>query len=131
MSIALINQIFQICIVPLLGVLTTYFVKWVQVKTNEMTSKEENAKYEKYINLLSDTITSCVVATNQTYVEALKDKNAFDKEAQEEALKLTKNAVLNILSSDAQEYLNNALGDLNSYIEKKIEEEVVANKTSK
>lgn len=131
MSIALINQIFQICIVPLLGVLTTYFVKWVQIKTNEMTSKEENAKYEKYINLLSDTITSCVVATNQTYVEALKNKNAFDKEAQEEALKLTKNAVLNILSSDAQEYLNNALGDLNSYIEKKIEEEVVANKTSK
>lgn len=131
MSIALINQIFQICIIPLLGVLTTYFVKWVQVKTNEMASKEENAKYEKYINLLSNTITSCVIATNQTYVEALKDKNAFDKEAQEEALKLTKNAVLNILSSDAQEYLNNALGDLNSYIEKKIEEEVVANKTSK
>jgi len=35
--------------------------------------------------MLDDTITKCVIATNQTYVDSLKDKNAFDKAAQEEA----------------------------------------------
>ena len=32
--------------------------------------------------MLSETITKCVVATNQTYVETLKKQGKFDKEAQ-------------------------------------------------
>ena len=29
---------------------------------------------DKYIAMLTDTITNCVVATNQTYVDALKER---------------------------------------------------------
>lgn len=31
--------------------------------------------------MLGNTIETCVIATNQTYVNALKDKNAFTPEA--------------------------------------------------
>ena len=78
--------------------------------------------------MLDKTITDCVIATNQTYVEALKDKDAFTAEAQKEAFNKTYNAVLAILSDDAKEYLTNAFGDLEAYIKSKIEAEVNMNK---
>lgn len=126
--LTILQEIFEVCIVPLLGILTTYFVKWVKIKTEEIQTKEDNELYNKYIEMLSTTITSCVIATNQTYVNALKDKNAFTAEAQQEAFNRTKDAVLSILSEDAMNYLNSAVGDLNAYIEKKIEEEVLTAK---
>jgi len=32
----LINEIFQVCLIPLLGVLTTYLVKYIQIKAEEI-----------------------------------------------------------------------------------------------
>ena len=61
---------------------------------------------------MNKTVTNCVIATNQTYVDALKDKNAFTAEAQKEALQKTYTAIMNILSADAITYLTNATGDL-------------------
>lgn len=124
----LIASIFQVCILPLLGILTTYFIQWVKAKMAEMKANTENLMYQKYIDMLDDTIVNCVAATNQTYVESLKAQNAFDLEAQKEAFRLTSEAVLKILNEEAQEYLSAAVGDLTTYITQKIEAEVKLNK---
>ena len=78
--------------------------------------------------MLSDTVINCVIATNQTYVEALKNKNAFDAEAQKVAFEMTYNAVINVLNDDAKKYLTNVYGDLSIYITNMIEAEVNRNK---
>ena len=127
-TMALLQQIFQVCIIPLLGVLTTFLVTFIRKKTDEIKAKTDNEIYTKYMDMLRDTVTKCVVATNQTYVDALKDKNAFDKAAQEEAFKRTSEAVMAILSEDAKEYLNTVVGDLNVYVTKLIEAQVKLNK---
>ena len=124
----LLTQIFEVCIIPLLAVLTTYIVKYIQVKSAEITSKSENELVDKYVNMLSYTISSCVVATNQTYVESLKKQGKFDAEAQKIAFNMTLEAVLEILSEDAKEYLSEAFGDLNAYITSQIEASVNVNK---
>ena len=124
----LITSIFQVCIIPLLSVLTAFFVKWVNVKSNEIKVNIDDATLVKYIDMLNSTITDCVIATNQTYVEALKQQGKFDVEAQKTAFQMTSKAVLDILSDDAKEYLTAAVGDLNVYITKKIEAEVNLNK---
>ena len=124
----LIASIFQVCIIPLLSVLTAFFVKWVNVKSNEIKVNIDDATLVKYIDMLNSTITDCVIATNQTYVEALKQQGKFDIEAQKTAFQMTSKAVLDILSDDAKEYLTAAVGDLNIYITKKIEAEVNLNK---
>ena len=126
--IELLNEIFQVCIIPLLGVLTTFFVKWVNAKSAEIQKEMEDATLNKYLGMLTDTIVNCVIATNQTYVESLKKQGKFDAEAQKEAFDMTSAAVLEILSAEAKEYLNEAIGDLNAYIAKKIEAEVNNNK---
>ena len=127
----LLIQIMEVCIVPLLSVLTAFFVKWVNSKSAEIQTNIDDATLKKYMKMLTQTISDCVIATNQTYVESLKQQGKFDLEAQKVAFNLTKDAVLNILSAEAQEYLTTAVGDLNAYITKKIEAEVNLNKPIK
>lgn len=124
----LLVDIFEVCIIPLLGVLTAFFVKWVNTKSAEIKTNINDATLSKYMDMLTQTISDCVIATNQTYVESLKAQGKFDLNAQKEAFNLTKDAVMTILSAEAQVYLSTAVGDLNAYITKKIEAEVNLNK---
>lgn len=124
----LLVDIFEVCIIPLLGVLTAFFVKWVNTKSAEIKTNINDATLSKYMDMLAQTISDCVIATNQTYVESLKAQGKFDLNAQKEAFNLTKDAVMTILSAEAQVYLSTAVGDLNAYITKKIEAEVNLNK---
>ena len=126
--LTILYKIFEVCVIPLLGVLTVYIVKFIQKKTQELNSKNENELMNKYLTMLSNTIIDCVIATNQTYVESLKKQGKFDLEAQKVAFEMTYNAVINVLSSDAKTYLSNIYGDLNKYITNMIEAEVNKNK---
>lgn len=115
--LTLVIQIIEVCIIPLLGLLTGYLIEYIKTKT-------KSAKLDKYVDMLNDTITECVLATKQTYVEALKKNGNFDETAQKEAFEKTKQAVMNILSADAKKYLTAVYGDLNAYVNQKIESEV-------
>ena len=130
MEMELISQIFEVCIIPLLGVLTAYFIKFVNVKSMEINNNTKNEITKKYINMLNNTITDCVIATTQTYVDALKKQGEFDVEAQKIAFNMTYEAVIKLLTDEAQQYLNETIGDLNLYIAQKIEAEVNLNKTT-
>ena len=110
--------------------LVAFFVKWVNVKSSEIAVSTDNALLNKYLSMLTSTITDCVIATNQTYVDALKAEGKFDAEAQKKAFSLTCDAVLSILTDDAKEYLSESLGDLESYITSKIESQVKLQKVA-
>lgn len=124
----LLFEIFQVCLIPLLGYLTTRLISYIDAKRVEALIKQDSILEEKYINMLSQTITDCVLATNQTYVDTLKAQGSFDAAAQKIAFEKTSQAVLSILSEDAIEYLRESLGDLEKYIQEKIEAEVKNNK---
>jgi hypothetical protein len=120
----LLYQILEVCVIPLLGILTAYIVKFINIKSGEIQTKVDNDLADKYIAMVADTVSACVIATNQTYVEALKKNNAFTAEAQKEAFNLTYNAVMAILTDEAKEYLAEIYGDVAAYITNKIEAEV-------
>ena len=101
-----------------------HLVQYIKIKSQEITNKANSDLADKYIKMLTDTITACVIATNQTYVESLKKQGKFDAEAQKEAFKLTYNAVMAVLTEDAKRYLIETYGDLTAYITTKIEAEV-------
>lgn len=126
----IIVQIFQLCVIPLLGILTKYLVDYLNAKRDELNSKTENEIAEKYTTMIFDTITKCVIATNQTYVNSLKEQNAFDAEAQKIAFDKTMNSVLGILSNDAKQYIIETTGDLNTYLTNLIEAAVSENRAS-
>ena len=125
---ALLYQIFDLCVIPLLGVLTMYLVQFIRMKSQEIADKTDSELADKYIQMLTDTITTCVIATNQTYVESLKKQGKFDAEAQKEAFNLTYNAVMAVLTDEAKHYLAAIYGDLTAYITTRIEAEVNVSK---
>lgn len=119
--INILDQVFDVCLIPLLGLATSVLIIWVKAKIAEGKERTNSDLADKYLGLLELTVIDCIRATNQTYVNALKDKNAFDAEAQKQALAQTTDAVLAILSDDAKEYLAHFVGDLDVLIKEKIE----------
>lgn len=124
----LLIQIFQVCVIPLLGILTKYLVDFLSAKRNEINTKVDNEVAQKYIDMIYETVTNCVIATNQTYVNSLKEANSFDAEAQKKAFDKTMNSILSILSDDAKEYISAITGDVNIYLTQLIEAEVNKNR---
>lgn len=124
----LIKQIFEVCLFPLLGVLTTFLILFINKKSQELKATTDNELYHKYIDMLEETVVNCVIATNQTYVDSLKKQGKFDLEAQKEAFSRTYNQVMLILADDAKIYLESAVGDLNAYITNMIETQVKLNR---
>lgn len=120
----IVIQIIQVCVIPLLGILTKYLVDYLTAKRNEINSKIDNETAQKYTNMIYQTVVDCVIATNQTYVDSLKKSGSFDEAAQKEAFNRTMNAIMTILSDDAKEYITEATGDLNTYLTQLIESEV-------
>ena len=127
-KIQLISKIFEICVFPLLAILTAYVVQIIRIKMNELIEKSESDLLDKYLGMLSDTIVNCVLAVNQTYVDALKKKGEFTVEAQKEAFEMVYNRVLSILTDEAREYLSEIYSDLDEIIKIMIEATVRENK---
>ena len=128
MNAETLNTLFTVVIIPLLGVLTTFLVNFLNAKSKELKVKVENETTKKYIDMITSTIQSCVVATNQTYVDSLKASGSFDAEAQKEAFRLTYEAVIKMLSVEALEYIATITGDTKVYLTNLIESQVNANK---
>ena len=124
----ILTQIFELILFPLLIIGSTYLIYFLSVKTKEIKDKTDNDTFDKYLDMLNNTITQCVIATTQTYVEALKKEGKFDADAQKVAFQKTYDAVMSILTTESKYYLQTALGDLEAYINNKIEAEVALNK---
>ena len=127
-TLNIIRVLFEIAIVPLLGILIPELIKWLRSKSKEIQVKVDNDTADKYIQMITETVVNCVIATNQTYVESLKADGKFDLEAQKVAFQKTLDAVLAVLSEDSKEYISTAFSDVETYLTTLIESAVNANK---
>lgn len=114
-------QALEVVIIPGLGLLIAY-------GANYLRKRSKNETIDKYITMLENTITDCVIATNQTFVQELKENGKFTKEAQAIALQKTYDNVMRILSDEAKKYLAEVYGDLQAKVLESIEASVKANK---
>lgn len=126
--LSILQQIFELCIIPLLGIVAKFVIEYIAQKKEQIKAQTDNELAHKYLDILNDTIAKCVIATNQTYVESLKEKNAFDTDAQKEAFNKTYNAVVETLGDEANKYLPMVIGDLQTYITERIEASVKESK---
>lgn len=122
--IQFLPAIFEIIIFPLLAVITGFIVNFISLKSKEIRLKIDNDTINRYVERIENIITKCVVATNQTYVDTLKEQNAFDQQAQEKALQETYSAVTALLSQEILNYLNEIFGDSRKYLLIQIEAKV-------
>lgn len=110
-------------------IIAAYLSGFLKKSSAQLEAKTENERAKHYINEVTEAVTTAVTATSQTYVDALKNKNMFTKEAQTEALTKAKNTAIAIISPAAAEFINEVYGDLETYLTAKIEEAVRVQKT--
>lgn len=123
-----VKQIFELLIYPLLTLGGAYLVYFLSAKIKEVQKRTDNDLAKKYLNMLDDTIASAVLATTQTYVEALKKEGKFDMEAQRAAFKMTYDTVMAVMTEEQKKYLTAAVGDIETYVTTKIEADVKMSK---
>lgn len=120
----ILEQIFNLVIYPVLGLVGIYLTYLIKVKINELKQKTKDDTAKKYLDMLNETIAAAVLATTQTYVEALKKQGKFDEAAQKEAFKQTYEAVMKVLTDEAMKYITVSVGDIETYITNQIESQV-------
>lgn len=120
----ILEEVLKVIVFPIVGAAALYLITWLRVKKLEVLQKTKDETAKKYLEMLDTTIADCVLATNQTYVEILKKEGTFDADAQKKAFQLTFDAVMSVLTDDAQKYLGEAVKDLGAYIKTKIEAQV-------
>ena len=124
----LVAQIFELCILPLLVILSKYAIAWINARIEKTKTEKTTELQRKYLDMLNETIESCLTATTQTYVKSLKEQGAFDLEAQKVAFSLTFDTVKHLLTQEAEEYITQAVGDIDIYITQRIEAGVLNSK---
>ncbi len=73
---------------------------------------------------ISEAVTAAVAATNQTYVDELKNTWSFNEEAQKEAMKKAMVACLSSTSAETQKFIRESYDDTQKYLTIRIEAEV-------
>lgn len=48
----MLSKIFEVCILPLLGILSFYAVQYIKVRGNEIMESVENETARKYLRML-------------------------------------------------------------------------------
>lgn len=115
-------QEIQNILLSALGVIITGLATWLSTYIVKLLNEKiKDKQFARWLSQIIEIITNAVKCTYQTYVEALKDKNMFTKEAQEEALKRTLQSVKSQLSQESIKFIEDNFGDVEKWLIEKIE----------
>ena len=119
-----LQNIFLAVVTAAVPMLTAYLIVFIRKAGDSAAANTESIKLKTYITEATEAITNAVAATNQTYVDSLKNAGKFDADAQREAAKKALEACLASISPAAQSFIEAAYGDIKEYLATRIEAEV-------
>lgn len=101
-------------IISALGVFITYLInKYIK-----------DQKTKDIINSLHQIVRDSVLYVYQTYVEELKNKDIFDKDAQKQALERCLQLIKVNMSQEIKTWLEANVGDITAYLKSLIESQI-------
>ena len=119
-----LSTLLQAVIIAAIPVCAGAVIKGIQTGAKYLASTVENETARKYLEDAADAVSTAVTYISQTYVDALKNSNQFTGENQEEALQKAVEQAERLLTAEARAFLENAYGDLDTYLISRIEAEV-------
>lgn len=120
----IICSLISVVVLPLIGLATDAFIKWIKTKTN-------NEKVLSALTIATTIITNAVKSVCQTYVDEKKKNNCFCEECQAEALQKAKDAALEQMSEELKSELAANYGDLDKWLTTMIEATINSLKNDK
>ena len=89
--------------------------------TSHLDKKIENETAEKYVNFAVDAVYTAVEQTMQTYVSALKKSGEWNEETAQNAFNHAKSLALVTMGATAQKVISEMAGDLDAWLDARIE----------
>ena len=123
----LTNALYDVAITIIIA-LGGAAIAYLRTKISSINNNSSNELSNRIRWEVESAVEDAVMAVNQTFVEELKKKNLFDKEAQEEAFDRALDGTLKALSQSTVEFINNTYGDITIWLKDKIEAAVNRNK---
>lgn len=115
------NTILTSVIIPVIVALVPFLLNYLNKLSEEAKAKINDQRINKYIDIAEDAIVTAVIATNQTFVDSIKGTDNWDEEAQNKAFETAKNQAILIMGSAARQALKEVYGDLDAWIDSKIQ----------
>lgn len=115
------NNIFTEIILSFVGLLFSALGIWVTYLINKYIKDQ---KIKDILNSLHQLVKDSVLEVYQTFVEELKDKDMFDKNAQKLALERCLDLIKTNMSRDVKEWLEANVGDITAYLKSLIEAQI-------
>lgn len=119
------NQMLTDCLTAVvtaaLPVLTAYVVSYINTAKKKINETKANETLKTNLGIAVDLIEDAVNATSQEYVKQLKKTGSFTVEAQKAAFTNTYESVIALMKPDVYAAVQNAYGDAETWISKKIE----------
>lgn len=115
------NFAIQIIEAALECVLLPLVIWGIKEAAQYFRAKSKSAKLQKYVGIAETIVVNAVKTVSQTYVDALKEQDAFDETAQKTAFNRAMTIVRQQLTDDTAEALEDAFGDVDAYLTAKIE----------
>lgn len=119
-----LSTLLQAVLIAAIPIISAFIGKGVKAFANHLSAQTDNELAKKYLKEAADAIEEAVAFTNQTYVDTLKKSGTFTKENQEEARQKSLDKAVALLTAEARKFLEEAYGDLNSYLLNRLEPEV-------
>lgn len=114
MLINIISVLVTAVVIPVISLLGAKLVSW-------LSTKIKNEKANKMIKTATEIVVSAVKTVFQTYVDALKKEEKFDKESQILALTKAKDIALSQMTEDVKEFIQTNYGELDLWLTIQIE----------
>ena len=105
--------------VPLI---TVQLYRYLAAKREQIWGELYDTDLQRGVDAALDAVYTAVAQTNRTYVDALKDKNLFNKENQKAAFNLTMDTARELLTEAAAEAVETVYGSLETWLTAKIEQ---------
>lgn len=121
---SIITIILSILTPVITSTLTIIVKRWVDEKIKDM----ENKKMQALIKEGVDIVLKSVDCVQQTYVDTIKDKDFFNKAAQEEAFMMAKERAFEMFPVEVHQAIMNRYGDPEDFVEMIIESYIAQNK---
>lgn len=116
--------------IGLLTTVLTTLVGWAVAKLTALLDvKIKDKKALSFITNATNIVLDAVKSTYQTYVENVKGTELWDVEAQKKALSMAKEKALAELNEGTKKYIQENYGDINEWLENKIESSLYTLKT--
>lgn len=124
----ILTTIVVAVITAVVPILAKYACSALGALKDKLQVAAESEYVDKQLDHIFNLVNTAVIATTQTYVDALKKQGAFDATAQKVAFEMTKDTVLKLMKTDMIDTVLEMYGDFDTWLKSYIETLVAENK---